>query len=664
MVILATLTTAVFVRQLFGHWTFPWDFVGQYTATPPFVATTVGSGHFVSWSPFVASGFPVDVDPQVGMYYPLWWLFGVVGVTLNLTALTTIQVIHVFLGAAGMLALGRARRLEWRWATAAAVAYLFFGGFYGEAEHADIFRGFAYLPWLLWALTPPADSRRWTRLVAVPPLAWLIATGAYPGQLISFGLTGLVYVVVAVRSEGLWRRYRAVLLLSATASVATCVAVLTPYLLAQSDLIRHAPVTVAIRAAESLGPLDLLGLYLNNFAWTYDGTVASWAVGIPVIMGLTFLPLTSIRRHLPLVTAGAIALLLAMTPKIEFIGKAMIALGPLFPSRFPAADYKAVAAVALIVLSVEGWRSLSSRPHAWWQVLLASCVLAGAVFLAPSKYGPVTRAPWLLAVVVIGTATLALRRPPPRVMVALLILLVVVDGVREIRDYRLDGGISSWQTTPSTAAMARARDLYVTRLSTILSRPPTTRPARVPSWAPAPLGTPPIPSNPDASGWMGDGYRLIDYGGLIERPLYNALRNAAWESVLLAPWHAYLFPCTTVGCTSGAVRLPPPVRWRPSQDVTTISYGVNGIVYNVSVLQPTLMIENELAVKGWRASTPRVQIVNAGIPLRAWRLAPGHYHFTATYEQPGRSIQELAAVAALLAWLGSAVMLRRTPHSH
>ena len=198
--LLATLTTGVFVRQLFGHWTFPWDFVGGYTATPPFVAVTVGSGHFVSWTPFVASGFPVDVDPQVGAYYPVWWLFGLLGVSLNLTALTIIQVVHVFFGAVGVLVLSRARRLEWPWATAAAVAYLFFGGFYSEAEHADIFRGFAYLPWLLWASTPPLDGRRWTRLATVPLLTWLIVSGAYPGQLVSFALTALVYVAVAVRS--------------------------------------------------------------------------------------------------------------------------------------------------------------------------------------------------------------------------------------------------------------------------------------------------------------------------------------------------------------------------------------------------------------------------------------------------------------------------------
>ena len=41
---------------------------------------TVGAGHALSWTPFVASGFPVDVSPQSGYYFPLWWAIGSVGV--------------------------------------------------------------------------------------------------------------------------------------------------------------------------------------------------------------------------------------------------------------------------------------------------------------------------------------------------------------------------------------------------------------------------------------------------------------------------------------------------------------------------------------------------------------------------------------------------------
>src|SRR5947209_3668242 len=162
--VLVPLTMVVFERQLFEGWTFPWDFLGPYSTTPAFVAATIGHGHPLAWSPYVAGGFPVDVSPQAGVYYPLWWLLGAVRVPLTLQALTTVQIAHVTFGAIGVLLLARARRLGWPWAMAAATAYLFFGGFYGQAEHSDAIRGFAYVPWLLWALTPPPRGERWTRL--------------------------------------------------------------------------------------------------------------------------------------------------------------------------------------------------------------------------------------------------------------------------------------------------------------------------------------------------------------------------------------------------------------------------------------------------------------------------------------------------------------------
>src|SRR5205807_1101886 len=152
----------------------------------------------------------------------------------------------------------RARRLEWPWAAVAALAFLFFGGFYGQAEHADIFRGFAYLPWLLWALTPPAGGRRWTRLIVIPLMAWLIVSGAYPGQAVSFAVIGAVYLVVALRGAGVWPRYRVALLLALAASAAICLADMLPYLLAQGhDLIRLGQPTAPIRAQRAIGPVDL-----------------------------------------------------------------------------------------------------------------------------------------------------------------------------------------------------------------------------------------------------------------------------------------------------------------------------------------------------------------------------------------------------------------------
>ncbi len=661
LLVLFVLTVVVFRQQLFDHWTFPWDFVGAYTTTPAYVAAAVGAGHLPSWSPFVASGFPVAIDPQAGLYFPGWWALGGLGIPATLRVLTAVQVAHVLFAACGVLALARARRLGWSWALLAAVAYLFFGGFYGEAEHADIFRGFAYLPWLLWALTPPGENGSWRRLGALPPLAWLVATGAYPGELVSFGLTGLVYLAVELRLAGieLWRRYKVALLLAFVASLAVSVAVLLPYLRAEhaNELFRVQEPTAAVRAGESFAPRDLLGLFLNNFAWNYDGTVTAWAVGVPVLIGLACARLNVLRRQAPLVAAGLVALALAMTPKIGFIGNAMASLRPLFPSRFPAADYKAVVAVALVIIAADSWSSLVLRARGVpWRAALAGLVLLLGAILAPSTYTSPTRVLWLLICVIVASVLLTAVRVPARLLAGLLILLVVVDGGREIYDYRLLGRVSPWRASAADTAPYRARDGDIRKLGTLLEQAPVTRPARIPPAAP--LASNPTGTDNDASGWIAEGYHVNDYGGTSEKVLWEAEQNPVWLGMLLAPWTGYTFPCVSVGCSGGSAGLPPPAQWHASSAVQTRSYGEAKIVYSVDVAQPVLMVENELAIPGWHVNTKRVMPVDAKIPLRAWRLAPGRYNFTATFRQPGRTLQELVALLALLAWIACVVVLR------
>ena len=657
---LTVLTLLVFRHHVFQAWTFPWDFLGTYTTTPPFVAASVGTGHLFSWTPFVAGGFPVAVNTQAGLYYPVWWLFGVLGIPLTLTALTYVQVAHVLLGALGVLALARARRLEWPWALCAAAAYLMFGGFYGGSEHADIVRGFAYLPWLMWSLTPP-EIGPWRRLIALPPLAWLIVSGAYPAHTVSYGIIGAVYVAVALRNVE-WRRHALALVLAVASSGAVALVVLLPYLLADhgQQLYRAALPTAPVRASQSFGLIDALGLYLNPFAWTYDGSITSWAIGAPILIGLACLRGVTLRRHLPLVIAGGVALALATTPKIGFIGEAMVSLSLLFPSRFPAADYKAAVVIALIILAAESWSDVANRRvNARVRAPAAGVLLVMGALLAPSTYAQPTRTYWLLALVIAATVALAMSRPRARIFVCLLLPLIVVDGYRAARDEMLLGNTPSWLVSAGGAAPARARDAYVRDLPQRLLQTVPERPAR--TAAVAPVAQFPTGTNDDSLGWIAGGYRLMDYGGTIEQSRWRVQMSPTWTALMLAPWSAYTFPCAQVGCRAGTVRLPAPSNWHRSAAVRTLAYGTNGIRYAVDVPEPMLMVDNELSVAGWQASLPGVRLVDAGIPLRAWRLPAGSYEFTARFEQPGRVLQSLAAVVALLLWLACiAAVLRPT----
>jgi hypothetical protein len=340
------------------------------------------------------------------------------------------------------------------------------------------------------------------------------------------------------------------------------------------------------------------------------------------------------------------------------VGRAMVALGPLFASRFPAADYKASAAVAIIILAADAWSvvAVSRRGLSWSALAVGLLLLAGALF-APSTYAQPTRELWLVIAVIILTVAMTAMRTPPRVLAALLLIFVVIDGVREINDYLLLGRVSPWQASPTAASAYLEQDITLGNLPTLLKQAPARRPARVPpaaSLTVAPTGT-----DPDASGWIANGYHLDDYGGTIEQSLWRVEHNSAWLKLMLQPWNGYTFPCDAVGCRNGAVRLPATSQWRASQEVRTVAYGTESIRYVVKTSQPVLMVENELAVPGWRTNSSKVQPVNAGIPLRTWRLSAGSYSFTATFHEGGRTAQYLAVLAALIAWVASMLMLLR-----
>lgn len=660
----ALVVGAVFHQHLLRGWTFPWDFLDIYTASPAFVATTAGRGHWTEWVPFVGGGSSLAVDPQSGLYFPLWWLLGAAQVPLTLSTLTTIQVLHVGVGALGVASLARSRNVPDPWALLAGVAYAFFGGFYGQAEHADYFRGFAYAPWLLFALTPPQPGRRWRRLLLLPLMAWLVAAGAYPGQLVAFALMSSLYVGVGLAAErgSALRRRLGELAPAAAAAAAVSLAVVLPYLMAVSrgDLHRVSLLDAGVRAANSWHALDWFGLYLNNFAWTYEGTIPSWGIGVPAIVGVACVSGAAVRRHAPLVATGVAAGVLAALPAWIPAGELMARMPLLFPSRFPAGDYKVFAALALLILASEGWRGLAGtregRPLI--RVALVSGALVLGVLLVPATNAPTATAPWLVVAIVLATAALASVHLRPSALAIALLLLVVADGTRMTLGYRHRGGQSPWRLAPhdARAATARARDRFVRRLDQTVMRTPRRRPARVLSSATGATDPAGIPE--DASGYVGDAYRLSTDSGSITTARLIAAQDSRLREMVLGPWMAWTSPCGAGAPCADSAPQPLDGAWRRDPRITTTAYGLSAITYRVDLDRPALMMENELSFPGWSADHG-VRRVDSGGAFRTWALPAGRYRFTASYRQPERAMQLLLAALALVAWAAAGIVVLR-----
>lgn len=651
--VVVTATVVVFRRHLFSGYTFPWDFWGKYSAGPAFVSSSVGAGNPFDWTPFSGGGAPLAVDLQVGLYFPVWWLLGVLHIPATISVVTLVQILHIPFGAAGVFLLARRRSIALPWAAVAAIGYVFFGGFYGNAEHADIFRGFAYLPWLLWSITIPIDGRRRTAIVAFPILMWLTGSGAYPGQIVSFTLLCALYAGVELMMKPSDRRQWLTYGFAFAAALAILAAIVTPYLSADSAglLWRPTPSTVEQRAIWALRPVDSLGLYLSAFSWHFEGTIYQWAIGAPLLVGLAGLRRPALRGHPGLVVIGGAALALATLPAWLPAGRLLAAIPILDASRFPAADYKAPAALALLLLCVVGWQGLFQRPRVAGAAAIGAALAAG-VLVAPqhTSIPPTERLPLLLLVLAASVSLPLVASRAPRLALIALVTLVAVDGGRSVADTEHESGTRPWEVNGDYVVARRERDEGARRAREVLAAPIPRRPARMPPGAPldkAPGGT-----EQDALGYYGVGYYLSDFGGTITSARHTIRTNPKLEALMLQSWTAWAWPCEARLCESGSVNLPA-MPWPETTSVRTTSYGVDHITYAVALRVPSLVIENETWFPGWRADDDRIRLVSVGGALRGWVLPAGTYRFTAEFHPAQRTEQLLLGLLAVAAWLAS-----------
>lgn len=655
---LAVLTAAVFWRHLFLGYTFPFDFTAT-SRWAVFITSSVRSGSLPEWIPFVGGGLPLAQCAVCGTYSPLWWAMGALRIPATVGILTAIGVAHVFLGAAGTYFLARRLGMAGNWALLAATGFVFFGGLYGNASHDVIMRGHAYAPWLLWTLTLSPD-RPARRIIGLPLWIWLIATTGYPGQAVAFLLIGAIYLAVQMATGGRGARASLVLLVPALiSSLAVLAAVYLPYIVADRSgaLFRPYPPSALERSMWSVNPVDFFGLYLNPFAFKdVTGTIGTWAVGIGVLIGLTGLGLRQLRAQAPLACAGLAALALAMLPGWLPVGRVMVGIPLLFPSRLPASDYKAMFALALFCLSAFGWSRLASgvRPGAG-PALGGLAVIAGLLLAPQTRQVPVTKLPWLvllIALALVAVAYLA-RRTTPQVVLAALLMLTIVDGVRIISDLEIIPGQKVWSIQRADFPASRLHDLQARTLARSLQNPPRQRPGRAAMVdADVPGGGP-----RDSIGFLGAEYRLGDYGGTVTMARYRIMQDPRLIAFMRRPWTAWVLPCSRADCTGGRSGLVPGSEQQPSEAVTTVSYGASKVRYRVDLPVRSLMIENEIPAPGWSADRRAVRQVAVAGALRGWVLPAGRYSFTASYRQPERGAQQ--ALAGLAVLIMVALLARR-----
>jgi hypothetical protein len=648
------LLAAQNVWMFAGHWAgtalFPWDFGKTYHAVPFFWTTAAGAGTFPTWVPFQGPGYPLAMNLQSGLFYPPLWVFPTLGLTYSLHAAIVFQLLHVLFGAFGMSVLARTRGFDWRAAALVGAAYQVFGGFFSNAQHPDIVRGYAWTPWLLAALSvAPREGEQGSWRVRLLPLVVLaFLTGAYPGQGPVALLLGALYLVLQLfagetRPRLARENTRPVLLRAAglgLGGLMAAVHLLPPWLL-RDELLRSSEAANLERTG--LGAWNAFTTFLPYDVPALEGDVSmrSLFLTVPVLVGVFLLPARELVRERALVAlllaAGALA---QAGPALELAARVVPPLGL---SRFPAADYRALLAAPLVLLGGLGLRAALQHGLWSWSTLPRGLALGAFVWAGLDRWGPralpedAARA----LLIVLGATVVVLLAAPARGLGArhgalVLLGLVLVDGRREHQLER-----RTWSPVKPGREQEWQGDFEALRreLEAELARERTERPAR-------------------EGGETFDGYRrgayvIHDYAASDHLAVVDRLTKRSLAKRVMRPSEPVLIAeGTPLDPLSKALEQP----LAPEQGSAACrSFARDRIRYAVSTRGPAWLVENEPAFPGWTAvradSGVELEPVPAAWPLRAWRLPPGEYEVTLAFRMPALVLAAALSLVAVAAWL-------------
>lgn len=617
IVLLVTGSLLVFRGYLSGAATPPWDFYSNYLTG---AHSWWDLGSFFNppqFIPYIVGGYPAYLGIQgSGWYLPVGLVAGLFDYTPHAAA--ALQAASVAFGSVGAYLLSGELGLRRSCAVVVGCGFLFTAGFFSNAQHVDILRAWALLPWLLLALTRPRTKSPWA--VALAAMLWFqFFVGAYPGSIVAAAyLCGGWALITFWLNPGRRLNYAAWLLATVGVGILLAMPKWLPYVLGSGS--QYQPGSDLVF---NLGSVATIFFPYTSEVLANDVSMRSFFV-VPVLTLAAFFAGRNrrlIRYALFLIIAGAV-LGLPVGPLLV-IQRVM----PLLDlSRFGATDFKVGMVLGVVLLGASGLQMIveagpGSRSAHWWRARLAIatwavlfvCLAGFAVGLPSAALGMGLL--WVVAsVLALVAVRLVVLRDPARegtggspeevravVAIGFVFLLVAVIGMswantakyvwsvpRVHEEYRLWG--------------RSADELIAGRGDLVLER----RPARLGPALPMPEGS----VGADAR-WNGSDYSRIPamagYMNLKGIPLFEEYVSLSSDpagvdtmALLQRESTAWLLPpdqdpspesgaCALAAeCTSSEVRV---VRWQPGVIEVGIPQGTGG---RVAI--------NELAYPGWTAT--------------------------------------------------------------
>lgn len=630
-----------------GHYagtvTFPYDFSATYHAVPFYWQGAVGSGEFPHWVAHQAFGYPLALNLQSGLFYPPLWLFPIAGIAYSTRVAAILQCLHILAGGLGAFVFARTRRISFAAALIAGFAFQAFGGFFCNAQHLDIVRGYALTPWLFAALTLDGQNVGWRRTWLLVLVVYLFMTGVYPGQAIACLAFGFGYLALQLAEARINRLHVSSMARAALWRVGAIVfglgmsalSVLPGWL--QRD---------EVSRVDEVGQLALTtanvdSIFTTLFRYDYarlsgDLSMRSLFITVPVLFGVFLLQRRSLREHCSL---ALMALVAGVMISGGVVFSAITRLIPMLGySRFPIADYRALVALPLVLLGAHGLHTLFENRDR--RVTLAAAIALFGGFIVLGGY----RQHWFsfdarfvcifLTAVGLAIATVV-RRVPSWLLVACVFPLCLFDA------NRMHTAVTDpWRGAPEHLPFKRfARELRSAVGQDVVARPARAR-ARYQLESQA----------PDLEGYLQGRYTADDYAASEHLRTIIAIRSSPDLTTYLTQASApRLVPLATANATA-ALRSP------ETGPVAAVHYWREHIEYRTSASAESILIENEPQFRGWtgfldcnpdREQSP----IQTFWPLRAWRVPAGDHRFCVRFSTPGFGLAVTISGICFLLWI-------------
>ena len=311
-----------------------------------------------NWMPFMWGGYPAAASWQNSAFYlPVGIIASLVPFTIRVAAL--LNGLHLIFGALGAYVLVRRYGLGLLPALFAFGAYFFGVAFFGNAQHTDIVRGFAWLPWVLLCTSP---KWHWHRVWAVPVatvILWQTLVATYPGVTVMmvYGVVAWIVLTRIGKRRGNATKDLLPLAIAGIAAVLMFLIKALPFF-----LVRGAGGAVAEPPTAAVGLGIISTLFFNHESIALQGVGEEPTMRSLFVIAPT-LPLVMCAKKSRLVLGGlgliAVAAVIGIptapwSPIIELLPGIGL-------SRFQWADSRILLMIGIIVIAANGLHNLMSK---------------------------------------------------------------------------------------------------------------------------------------------------------------------------------------------------------------------------------------------------------------------------------------------------------------